>query len=69
MPRREEITYFGAGPALLPTSVLEIASKALVSAPQSERVLGPRNLIATFLSSKDSKSLYFTIHSVNLDAC
>ena len=30
MPGREEITYFGAGPALLPTSVLEIASKALV---------------------------------------
>lgn len=31
MPSREEITYFGAGPALLPTSVLEIASKALVN--------------------------------------
>jgi phosphoserine aminotransferase len=31
MPGREDITYFGAGPALLPTSVLEIASKALVN--------------------------------------
>jgi phosphoserine aminotransferase len=31
MPSREDITYFGAGPALLPTSVLEIASKALVN--------------------------------------
>lgn len=29
MPERSEITYFGAGPALLPTSVLEIAAEAL----------------------------------------
>jgi phosphoserine aminotransferase len=31
MPSREAITYFGAGPALLPTSVLEVAAKALVN--------------------------------------
>ncbi|PBP22793.1 phosphoserine aminotransferase [Diplocarpon rosae] len=31
MPERAEITYFGAGPALLPTDVLETASKALVN--------------------------------------
>jgi phosphoserine aminotransferase len=30
MPTREEITYFGAGPALLPTDVLKNAAKALV---------------------------------------
>lgn len=30
MPTRDEITYFGAGPALLPTDVLEQASKALL---------------------------------------
>ncbi|KAI9669842.1 MAG: Phosphoserine transaminase [Caeruleum heppii] len=31
MPSREEITYFGAGPALLPTSVLQAASQALLN--------------------------------------
>ncbi|KAI0023195.1 phosphoserine aminotransferase [Xylariomycetidae sp. FL0641] len=31
MPSRSEITYFGAGPALLPTDVLEEAAKALVN--------------------------------------
>ncbi|PHH51688.1 putative phosphoserine aminotransferase [Ceratocystis fimbriata CBS 114723] len=31
MPSRSEITYFGAGPALLPTDVLEDAAKALVN--------------------------------------
>ncbi|KOS21328.1 Phosphoserine aminotransferase [Escovopsis weberi] len=30
MPTRDEITYFGAGPALLPTDVLEQAARALV---------------------------------------
>ncbi|EON96680.1 putative phosphoserine aminotransferase protein [Phaeoacremonium minimum UCRPA7] len=30
MPTRSEITYFGAGPALLPTEVLEKAAQALV---------------------------------------
>ncbi|KAI1853597.1 hypothetical protein JX265_004071 [Neoarthrinium moseri] len=30
MPTRSEITYFGAGPALLPTDVLEKAAEALV---------------------------------------
>lgn len=30
MPSRSEITYFGAGPAALPTDVLETAAKALV---------------------------------------
>ncbi|CAJ2508207.1 Uu.00g093930.m01.CDS01 [Anthostomella pinea] len=30
MPSREEVTYFGAGPALLPTDVLENAAKALL---------------------------------------
>ncbi|KAK0739212.1 pyridoxal phosphate-dependent transferase [Apiosordaria backusii] len=30
MPSRAEITYFGAGPAALPTDVLEAASKALL---------------------------------------
>lgn len=30
MPSREEITYFGAGPALLPTDVLQQASQALL---------------------------------------
>jgi phosphoserine aminotransferase len=30
MPSREEITYFGAGPALLPTDVLRTAASALV---------------------------------------
>ncbi|KAM3442407.1 hypothetical protein MY4824_001001 [Beauveria thailandica] len=31
MPSREEITYFGAGPALLPQDVLETASQALLN--------------------------------------
>ena len=31
MPSREEVAYFGAGPAPLPTSVLEEASKALLN--------------------------------------
>lgn len=31
MPSRDEITYFGAGPALLPTDVLERAAQALVN--------------------------------------
>lgn len=31
MPNREDITYFGAGPALLPSSVLEDASKQLLN--------------------------------------
>ncbi|KAL5614188.1 hypothetical protein BROUX41_000027 [Berkeleyomyces rouxiae] len=31
MPSRSEITYFGAGPALLPTDVLETAAEALVN--------------------------------------
>ncbi|KAE8450158.1 hypothetical protein EG329_006939 [Mollisiaceae sp. DMI_Dod_QoI] len=31
MPSRDEITYFGAGPALLPSSVLDTAAKALVN--------------------------------------
>ncbi|PSS10526.1 hypothetical protein M430DRAFT_175474 [Amorphotheca resinae ATCC 22711] len=31
MPSREEITYFGAGPALLPTDVLKTAAEALVN--------------------------------------
>lgn len=30
MPTREEITYFGAGPALLPTDVLQNAAQALL---------------------------------------
>jgi phosphoserine aminotransferase len=30
MPTRSDITYFGAGPALLPTEVLETAAQALV---------------------------------------
>ena len=31
MPDRSEISYFGAGPAGLPTSVLETAAKSLVN--------------------------------------
>lgn len=31
MPSRSDITYFGAGPALLPTDVLEDAAKALLN--------------------------------------
>ncbi|TRX96239.1 hypothetical protein FHL15_002963 [Xylaria flabelliformis] len=31
MPERADITYFGAGPALLPTDVLETASQALLN--------------------------------------
>lgn len=31
MPSRADITYFGAGPALLPTSVLETAAEALIN--------------------------------------
>lgn len=31
MPNREDITYFGAGPALLPTDVLQRASEALLN--------------------------------------
>ncbi|KUJ20093.1 phosphoserine aminotransferase [Mollisia scopiformis] len=31
MPTREQITYFGAGPALLPSTVLETAAEALVN--------------------------------------
>jgi hypothetical protein len=30
MPSRDDIAYFGAGPAALPTDVLEKASEALV---------------------------------------
>lgn len=30
MPSRSDITYFGAGPAALPTEVLQTASQALV---------------------------------------
>lgn len=30
MPSRSEITYFGAGPAALPTDVLETAAQALL---------------------------------------
>jgi phosphoserine aminotransferase len=30
MPTREEITYFGAGPAALPTDVLKNAASALL---------------------------------------
>src|SRR5271168_5037823 len=30
-PNRSDITYFGAGPALLPTTVLETAAKSLVN--------------------------------------
>lgn len=30
MPSRSEITYFGAGPALIPTDILEDAAKALL---------------------------------------
>ncbi|KAK6833987.1 hypothetical protein PG987_008681 [Apiospora arundinis] len=30
MPSRSDITYFGAGPAALPTDVLQTASQALV---------------------------------------
>lgn len=31
MPSRSDITYFGAGPALLPTVVLEEAAEALLN--------------------------------------
>jgi phosphoserine aminotransferase len=31
MPNRSDITYFGAGPALLPTQVLETAAKSLLN--------------------------------------
>lgn len=31
MPARSDITYFGAGPALLPTAVLEEAAEALLN--------------------------------------
>lgn len=31
MPTRSDINYFGAGPALLPTDVLEDAAKALLN--------------------------------------
>lgn len=31
MPSRSEVTYFGAGPALLPTDILEEAAKALLN--------------------------------------
>ena len=31
MPERADITYFGAGPALLPTDVLETAAAALIN--------------------------------------
>ena len=31
MPARSDITYWGAGPALLPTAVLEEAAQALVN--------------------------------------
>jgi len=31
MPSREEVTYFGAGPALLPTDVLQTAAEALLN--------------------------------------
>lgn len=31
MPSRSDVTYFGAGPALLPTDVLEEAAEALLN--------------------------------------
>ena len=31
MPSRSDITYFGAGPAVLPTEVIEDAAQALIN--------------------------------------
>lgn len=51
MPPRSDITYFGAGPALLPSEVLEDAAKALIN--YGETGLGHRalSLVATDLAS------------------
>lgn len=40
MPTREEVAYFGAGPAPLPTSVVEAGAKAFVNFNDSGLGLG-----------------------------
>lgn len=74
MPNRDEVTYFGAGPALLPTDVLEDAAKALLNyentglgiAEHSHRSQHAANIIndtkaalSTFLSIPDNFEILF----------
>lgn len=75
MPAREDITYFGAGPALLPTDTLEKAAQALVNfngtglglAEHSHRSEIANTIIneakadlATFLDIPDDYEILFT---------
>lgn len=75
MPAREDITYFGAGPALLPTDTLERAAQALVNfngtglglAEHSHRSEIANTIIneakadlATFLDIPDDYEILFT---------
>ncbi|KAI3327386.1 phosphoserine aminotransferase [Xylariaceae sp. AK1471] len=74
MPSRSDITYFGAGPALLPTDVLEEAAKALINyndtglgiAEHSHRSQLAANVInqtkadlASFLDIPDNYAVFF----------
>lgn len=74
MPEREDVTYFGAGPALLPTDVLQLAAAALVNfegtgiglAEHSHRseianniVNGAKKDLATYLDIPDDYEILF----------
>ena len=74
MPTREEITYFGAGPAPLPTSVLEAGSKAFLNyentglslaeishrSPIANKILADtKQSLATLLSIPDDYEIIF----------
>ena len=65
MPARSDITYFGAGPALLPTAVLEEAAEALLNYQdtglggmelQRETLVFPSTLFPGGLSRNDLSS-------------
>ncbi|KAI9762853.1 MAG: Phosphoserine transaminase [Chaenotheca gracillima] len=74
MPSREDITYFGAGPALLPTAVLESAAGALQNynstglglaehshrSPLANKILADtKEYLCSFLSIPDSHEVLF----------
>ncbi|KAB8416328.1 hypothetical protein FH972_024848 [Carpinus fangiana] len=75
MPPREAVNYFGAGPAPLPTPVLEAASKALLNyedmgigiaemshrSPQANQILADtKAALATLLDIPDDYDILFT---------
>jgi phosphoserine aminotransferase len=74
MPSRDEVHYFGAGPALLPTSVLERAAGALLNyqdsgiglceishrSPQASQILtDAKNALATLIDIPDTHEILF----------